>query len=57
MDEEGKRVGRVASNYRSCVGSVCCLRDDFEVEMGGVEREKDKILLLNAVVFLNQLKH
>ena len=54
---ENKEVGRVVNAYRSCLPSICCLRDDFSVVFEEVEREKDKILLLNAVVYINQLKH
>lgn len=57
FDEKGKEVGRIVNKYRSCMSSICCLRDDFDVLLEGVEKEKDKILLLNAVVFINQMKH
>ena len=50
-------MGRIVNKYRSCMSSICCLRDDFDVLLEGVEKEKDKILLLNAVVFINQMKH
>ena len=30
-DERGREVGRVTNRYRSCLSSLCGLRDDFEV--------------------------
>ena len=57
FDGQEKVVGRIVNVYQSCMGSVCCQRDDFEVLFEGVEKEIDKILVMNAVVLINQLKH
>ena len=56
-DSEGKEVGKITNLFRSLVNNIFWLRDDFEIIFTGVEKEKEKILLLNAVVFINQLKH
>jgi hypothetical protein len=50
-------VGKIINVLRSIFHGTCGLRDNFDVQFDGVEREKDKLLLLNAVVFLNQLRH
>lgn len=35
---EGKEVGKVTNVYRTFFSSICCLRDDFEVVLEGVEK-------------------
>lgn len=54
---DGREVGRIVNMFRSCGSSIFCLRDDFEISFELVQGEKEKILLLNAVVLINQLKH
>lgn len=57
VDAQGKLVATIANTSKNCSSSLFSLRDDFHVHFIDIDKEKDKILLLNAVVFLNQVRH
>ncbi len=57
VNVEGTVVGHVAAGARNCLTSLLTLQDDFHVHFLNVQKEKEKILLLNAVVYLNLMRH
>lgn len=57
LDPQGKLVATIANTSKNCSSSLLSLRDDYHVHFIDLDKEKEKILLLNAVVFLNQVRH
>jgi hypothetical protein len=57
LSSKGELVAVISNVHRSCSTSCFTLQDDFHLTFLTVEKEKEKILLFNAVVYLNLMRH
>lgn len=54
MDEKDEVVGKIENVYNGCGTEFLTFQDKFEIELPRKAESKDRILILNAVVYLNQ---
>ena len=54
---KGEEVGTIIHTELPCSKNWFSLRNDYEVNLPPNCKEKDTVLLLNSVVFLNLLRH
>ena len=54
VDEKDEVVGKIENVYNGCGTEFLTFQDKFEIELPRKAESKDRILILNAVVYLNQ---
>ena len=58
VDDKGEKVlGEIINKVEGCFNSICKYLDKYDIDLPKDSNDKEKILLLNALIYLDIVKH